>query len=277
MSFVLIRGGGDLASGVALRLHQSGLPVLISELPRPLAVRRHVSFAEAIYDGSIQVEDCMAYRVDDQTDTLQIQHIVDEGAIPVLVDPYGEAIKFFQPKVMVDGRMLKRSMARQSVPVPLLIGLGPGYIAGENCDAVIETNRGISMGRVIWEGAAEPNTSCPATIADHADARVLRAPVDGIVETYANIGDRIITGQTIAQISGHFVSAPFNGILRGLIHPGLTVKRGMRIGDLDPRDDPRLCFQVSDKSLAVAEGVLEAIRSKFDLQALKSAAAIESI
>jgi xanthine dehydrogenase accessory factor len=277
MSFVLIRGGGDLASGVALRLHQSGLPVLISELPRPLAVRRHVSFAEAIYDGSIQIDNCAAYRVDDPTDTVRIQAIVDEGAIPVLVDPYGEAIRFFQPKVMVDGRMLKRSIERQSLPVQLLIGLGPGYRAGENCDVVIETNRGVSMGRAIWEGAAEPNTFSPAPIAGHADARVLRAPVDGIVETYADIGDLIITGQTIAQISGHFVSAPFNGVLRGLIHPGLTVKRGTKIGDLDPRNDPQLCNQISDKSLAVAEGVLEAIRLKFDLQALKSAAAIESI
>jgi xanthine dehydrogenase accessory factor len=268
MSFVLIRGGGDLASGVALRLHQSGLPVLISELPRPLAVRRHVSFAEAIYDGSIQVEGCKAYRVDDPTDTLRIQSIANEGAIPVLVDPCCEAIEIFRPKVMVDGRMLKRSMARPSIPVKLLIGLGPGYIAGESCDAVIETNRGISMGRVIWEGAAEPNTFSPAPIAGHADARVLRAPVDGVIETFADIGDRIITGQTIAQVSGHFVSAPFNGILRGLIHRGLTVKRGMKIGDLDPRDNPQLCFQVSDKSLAVAEGVLEAIRSKFDLQEL---------
>jgi xanthine dehydrogenase accessory factor len=270
MSFVHIRGGGDLASGVALRLHQSGLPVLISELPRPLAVRRHVSFAEAIYDGSMQIENCMAYRVDDPTDAGRIQHIVDQGAIPVLVDPCGEALKLYQPKILIDGRMLKKSVERQSVPVQLLIGLGPGFVAGENCDAVIETNRGISMGRVIWEGSAEPNTFSPATVAGHADARILRAPADGIVETYAAIGDRLITGQSIAQVSGHFVSAAFSGVLRGLIHAGLTVKRGMKIGDLDPRDDPQLCYQVSDKSLAVAGGVLEAIHSKFDLQALKA-------
>jgi xanthine dehydrogenase accessory factor len=269
MSFVLIRGGGDIASGVALRLHQSGLPILITELPRPLAVRRRVSFSEAVYDGSIQIEDCMGIRVDDPADAPRIRHIVAKGAIPVLVDPYGEALKLFQPKVVVDGRMLKQNTERQPDPVHMLIGLGPGFIAGENCDAVIETNRGVSMGRVIWEGAAEPDTHSPAMVAGHSDARVLLAPVDGIVETYADIGDRLITGQTIAQISGHFVSAAFSGVLRGLIHPGLAVKRGMKIGDLDPHDDPQLCFQVSDKSLAVAEGVLEAIRSKFDLQELQ--------
>jgi xanthine dehydrogenase accessory factor len=265
MSFVLVRGGGDLASGVVLRLHQCGLHVIISELPRPLAVRRRVSFAEAIYDGSVRIEDCLACRVDDPIDSPRIRQIVDEGAIPVLIDPDGDAIKLFHPKVLIDGRMLKQHVARQVEPVPLTIGLGPGFVAGDNCDAVVETCRGTSMGRVIWQGAAEPNTSSPAAVAGHADARVLRAPADGIVETYAEIGDRVITGQSIAQISRHFVAAAFNGVLRGLIHPGLAVKRGMKIGDLDPRDDPKLCFQVSDKSLAVAEGVLEAIRSQFDL------------
>jgi xanthine dehydrogenase accessory factor len=266
MSFVLIRGGGDLASGVALRLHQSGLPVIISELPMPLAVRRSVSFASAIYTGSIRIEDCAARRVDDPIDVRLVERLVAEGTIPVLVDPDGNAIKLFQPKVVVDGRMLKRHLAKPFDAMQLLIGLGPGFVAGENCDAVIETNRGASMGRVIWKGPAEPNTSTPQAVAGHRDARVLRAPVDGPVEAYAHIGDRIVAGQTIAQISGHFVSAAFNGILRGLIHPGVTVKRGMKIGDLDPRDDPGLCVRVSDKSLAVAEGVLEAICSVVDLK-----------
>jgi xanthine dehydrogenase accessory factor len=265
MSFILIRGGGDLASGVALRLRQSGLPVLISELPRPLAVRRRVSFAAAVYNGAIQIEGCTGYRVDDPSDASRIQHITAEGGIPVLVDPAGDAVNLFQPKVLIDGRMLKQHNARQTNAVQLLIGLGPGFIAGVNCDAVIETNRGVSMGRVIWDGTAEPNTFTPAAIAGHSNARVLRAPVDGMIETYAEIGDHIITGQAIAHINGHFVLAAFNGVLRGLIHPGLSVKRGMKIGDLDPRDDSRLCFQVSDKSLAVGEGVLGAILSKFEL------------
>jgi xanthine dehydrogenase accessory factor len=269
MPFVAIRGGGDLASGVALCLHRSGLPVVISELPEPLAVRRRVSFATAVYTGSIQVEDCLACRVDDPEDISLIRQIIARGQIPVLIDPNGVAIKSFEPRVVIDARMTKHHQGRWLDPVQLFIGLGPGFTAGENCDAAIETNRGNSMGRVIWKGAAEANTGHPHAIAGHQDARVLRAPVDGQVETYAIIGDRLVTGQTIAQVNGHFVSAGFNGILRGLIHNGLMVKTGTKIGDLDPGDDPGLCNRVSDKALAVAGGVLEAIRSKFELSDLK--------
>jgi xanthine dehydrogenase accessory factor len=270
MPFVLIRGGGDLASGVALRLHRSGFPVMISELPMPLAVRRQVCFASAIYEGRAQVEDCLAWRVDDPVDTPQlVERIAAEGAIPVLVDPGGEAVRFFRPKVVVDGRMLKRHLARLLDRAQMLIGLGPGFVAGENCDAVVETNRGISMGSVIWEGAAEPNNSVPQAVAGQQEARILRAPVDGRVKTHAHIGDRVVTGQTIAEVDGNSVSAAFDGIVRGLIHSGLGVKRGMRLGDLDPRDDWSLCAQISDKSRAVAEGVLEAICSRFDLPDFK--------
>jgi xanthine dehydrogenase accessory factor len=269
MPFVVIRGGGDLGTGVALRLRRSGLPVVVCDLPEPLAVRRQVSFATAIYTGSIKVEDCLACRVDYPEEVMNVSRITAKGQIPVLVDPYGFTIEFLRPKVVIDARMLKQPVKRSHSPVQLLIGLGPGFIAGENCDAVIETNRGISMGRVIWEGAAESNTGSPQQIEGHKDARILRAPVNGVVETYASIGDRLVTGQTIAQVGGHFVSAAFNGILRGLIHSGLTVKADMKIGDLDPRDDPRLVEQVSDKALAVAGGVLEAICSKFELSDLK--------
>jgi xanthine dehydrogenase accessory factor len=270
MSFVLVRGGGDLASGVALRLYQSGFPVMITELPKPLAVRRGVCFASAVYAGSVRVDDCLASRVDDPIETPElVDRIAAEGAIPVLIDPNGEAIKLFRPKVVVDGRMLKRHLARCPDPVPMLIGLGPGFVAGENCDVVVETNRGNSMGCVIWNGAAEPNTSIPQSIAGRREDRVLRAPVDGRVETFARIGDHLVTGQEIARVEGHSITAVFNGILRGLIYPGSMVKKGMRIGDLDPRDEPKVCAEVSDKSRAVAAGVLEAIRSKFDLMDLK--------
>ena len=266
MSFVLVRGGGDLASGVALRLHQSGFPVMITELPKPLAVRRSVCFASAVYAGSVRVEDCLAWRVDDPIETpLLIDRIAAEGGIPVLVDPVGEAIDLFRPKVVVDGRMLKRHLAPKPNAIQMLIGLGPGFVAGENCDAVVETNRGTSMGNVIWKGPAEPNNSKPQEILGKQEERVLRAPVDGRVKTYAKIGDYVVTGQTVAEVDGHFISAAFNGVVRGMVYPGVTVRRGMRIGDLDPREDPRLCAQISDKSRAVAGGVLEAICSKFSL------------
>jgi xanthine dehydrogenase accessory factor len=269
MSFVIIRGGGDLASGVALCLHRSGIAVVITELPEPLAVRRRVSFATAVYTGSIRVEDCLACRVDDSEEVLSIRQIVAKGQIPVLIDPNGFAIEFIKPKVVVDARMLKKRVKRLCNPVQLLIGLGPGFMAGDNCDAVIETNRGSSIGRVIWAGATQPNTGNPGAIGGHQEARVLRAPADGLVETHADIGDHLVAGQTIAQVGEHFVSAGFNGVLRGLIHPGLTVRRGMKIGDLDPRDDEHLCVQVSDKALAVGGGVLEAIGSKFELSEFK--------
>lgn len=266
MSFVLIRGGGDLASGVALYLHQYGFPVMMTELPKPLAIRRHVCFASAVYAGSARVEGCLAWRVDDPIETpMLLDRIAGEGDIPVVIDPECEAIKLFRPKVVVDCRMLKRQLKRRA-EAPLVIGLGPGFSAGQNCDAFIETNRGAAMGRVMWEGAAEPNNSTPETIEGHCEARVLRAPVDGPVKIYAQIGDRVVAGQTIAGIEGHFVAAAFNGILRGLVYPGLLAKKGMRIGDIDPRNDAALCDQTSDKSRAVGGGVLEAIRSKFDLR-----------
>jgi xanthine dehydrogenase accessory factor len=262
-SVVLIRGGGDLASGVALRLHRCGLQVIISELPEPLAVRRRVSFAEAVYSGSIRVEGCVARRVPDPADTALAASILAEGQIPVLIDPDGAAARHFNPSVVVDARMLKRHVTRDPHPVKLLIGLGPGFAAGENCDAVIETNRGISMGRVIWKGSAEPNTGQPEAVAQLMAERVLRAPADGTVVAYAEIGDHLEPGQIIAEVGGQPVAAAFPGVLRGLIHPGLAVKKDVKIGDLDPRSDPRACIQVSDKSLAVGGGVLEAILASF--------------
>jgi xanthine dehydrogenase accessory factor len=280
MSFVLIRGGGDIASGVVVRLHQSGFPVMITELPKPLAVRRRICFASAVYAGSIRVEDCLAWRVDDPIETPQlIDQIAAKGGIPVLVDPDGEAIKEFRPKVVVDGRMLKRHLVRQADAAQMLIGLGPGFVAGENCDAVIETSFGSSMGTVIWKGPAQPNNSMPERIAGHQESRVLRAPVDGPVKTYTKIGDHVVAGQTIAEVDGHFITAAFSGILRGLIYPGLRVKSGMRIGEIDPRDDESLCAQITDKSRVVAGGVLEAISSKFDLLDFtdRSTAAVQSV
>ncbi|MBN1570360.1 MAG: EF2563 family selenium-dependent molybdenum hydroxylase system protein [Acidobacteria bacterium] len=268
MSFIIVRGGGELSSGVALRLRQSGLPVIITELPMPLAVRRRASFASAVYTGHILVNDCLACRVDEPIDDPIVGQMVSHGTIPVLVDPAGVSIDIYRPKIVIDGRMLKQKLTRR-YPVELLIGLGPGFVAGENCDVVVETNRGNSMGSVIWQGTAAADTAIPETIEGHAEARVLRAPADGLVETQAKIGDLVVTGQTIARVGNTFVSAPFNGVLRGLIHRGVTVRSGMRIGDLDPRNDPSLCARVSDRSLAVAEGVLEAIRSKFDMAELR--------
>jgi xanthine dehydrogenase accessory factor len=264
---VLIRGGGDLASGVALRLHRAGLRVVITELAKPLAVRRLVSFGEAIYTGEFSVEEITARRVLDASDTLRILQVFAKGQIPVLVDPQADSIKSLHPSVVVDARMIKRHADLIPTPVNLIIGLGPGFVAGENCHAVVETLRGHRLGRVYWQGGAAPDTGMPDPVRGQAGGRVLRAPADGVLQARAEIGQHVEAGQTVAEVSGQALLAPFTGVLRGLLHDGVAVTAGLKIGDVDPRDDPSYCTLVSDKALAVAGGVLEAILSRKELRA----------
>lgn len=267
---VLIRGAGDLASGVALRLHRSGFQVIMTELPQPLVVRRTVSFAEAIYQGEFEVEGEIAQRVDAIED---LSAVLSVGKIPLLIDPEGEVIDRLKGKtgdamavVLVDGRMIKRKPERGLDQADLVIGLGPGFTAGLDCHAVVETHRGHFLGRVIWNGCAQSNTGVPESVGNFTEERVLRAPAEGILHNLANIGDHIYPAQNIAMVNDHPIKAPFGGVLRGLLHPGVNVTKGMKIGDLDPRDDPRYCWLVSDKSLAVGGGVLEAILSWPDVR-----------
>ncbi len=260
---VLIRGGGDLASGVAFRLHRSGMQVVITELAQPLAIRRLVSFAEAIYSGETQVEAVAARRVHAVEG---VQDSWGEGVIPVIVDPecriLGELVRSSTPvAVLVDARMAKGPPYLELECAPLVIGLGPGFVAGENCHAVIETNRGHYLGRVIWEGSAIPDTKVPEGFGEQYRDRVLRSPAAGIFKTQVEICERLNTGDIIAEVDGHQILAPFKGVLRGLLHSDLWVEKGYKVGDVDPRDDPDYCRLVSDKSLAIAGGVLEAILS----------------
>jgi len=263
---VFIRGGGDLASGVALRLHQAGLRVVISELAQPLAIRRLVSFAEAIPEEEITIEGVTGRRVSESTDTLLILQVLAKGIIPVLIDPDGQAIPTLHPHVVVDARMLKRKVEFPPTTVPLVVGLGPGFVVGENCHAVIETKRGHTLGRVIWEGSAAQDSGIPEPVAARSEERVLRAPQHGTLDVHAEIGDHLEEGQLVAEVAGEPVKAPFSGVLRGLLHAGFHVTAGQKIGDVDPRDDPSYCTMVSDKSLAIAGGVLEAILSRVDLR-----------
>ncbi len=266
--FVLVRGGGDLGSGVVLRLHRAGLRVAVAEIDQPIAVRRKVAFAEAVYAGEITIEGVIARRVNDPADTFRILRIFSQGQVPVLVDPDAEAIKSVRPTVLVDARLSKRSPELPRDIVYLYIGLGPGFEAGFNCHAVIETNRGPFLGRVYWQGSAEADTGLPDAVRGFRTERVLRAPVDGVVEVHAEIGDLLEEGQLIAEVGGQPIVAPIAGALRGLIHPGLIVERGTKIGDIDPRGDPRLCTLISDKALAVGGGVLEAVLSRQNLRPL---------
>jgi xanthine dehydrogenase accessory factor len=266
-ALILLRGGGDLASGVALRLHRAGLRVAICEIAQPLAVRRQVAFAEAVYAGSLTVEGVTARLAKDPSDTLSVLMLFSRGLIPVLVDPQAEAIASLHPTVVVDARMLKEWVPLDARPVPLLIGLGPGFEAGVNCHAAVETNRGHFLGRVYWQGGPEPDTGAPDPVLDKQTERVLRAPAAGVFTGLAEIGDLVEPGALLAQVDGQPLTAPFRGLLRGLLHSGLRVTPGLKVGDLDPRADRRFASLVSDKSLAVGGGVVEAILARPNLRA----------
>jgi len=259
---IVLRGGGDLASGVALRLHRAGFQLVVIELEKPLAVRRSVSFSEAVYEGTQKVEGVTARLVSPD----QLQVTLEAGEIPVLIDPQANILRnqFLtspQHTIVVDARMLKNEPDPLDVNIPLHIGLGPGFNAGKNCHAVIETRRGHTLGRVYWDGPTQADSGQP----DGDPRRVLRTPQAGVLIAHAQIGDHLEEGQLIAEIQPKVenekaqITSPLKGILRGLIHPGIELTAGVKIGDVDPRDDPQLPTLVSDKALAIGGGVLAAL------------------
>jgi len=260
---VLIRGGGDLASGVAARLHRVGFGVLVVELAQPLVVRRLVSFAEAVFSGEVQVEEVVGRLT---ADLGMVEESMARNEVAVMVDPDLSSLKKFSPLVLVDARMLKSPPETGMEAAPMVIGLGPGFYAGQNCHAVIETMRGHRLGRVIWRGEALPNTGIPDMVAGKAEERVLRAPIDGILRAVAQLGTRVRKDELLAYVGPEVVRAKFPGVVRGLLHDGLAVRAGMKIGDLDPRDEPEFARMISDKSLAIGGGVLEAILSKEEIR-----------
>ena len=269
----LLRGGGDLATGVAWRLHHAGFPVVVAELPRPLVVRRRVALATAVLEGEITVESLRAVRVETPNEAWTL---AATGVIPVLVAAAipdiwttdhrpqttisdSSSVVRRPWSVVIDARMAKRNIDTHITDAPLVVALGPGFTAGADCHAVVETNRGHRLGRVIWRGAAEPNTGTPGIVAGKGRERVLRAPVAGIASWRVEIGDRVREGQILGDVAGHEVSAPFDGVVRGLIAPGTAVPPGLKIGDIDPRDDASAAFTISEKALAIGGGVLEAV------------------
>jgi xanthine dehydrogenase accessory factor len=260
---VAVRGGGDLATGVAWRLRRSGFRVVILEIPKPTVIRRTVAFASALNDGSITVEGIEAVYA---ADIFQVYKILESGRIPVLADPECTSLKTLKPAVLVDAILAKKNLGTSQVMAPAVIALGPGFEAGPDgdCHAVVETARGHELGRVILDGYAAANTGTPGMIAGKSVERVLRAPADGIFEATVSIGDLVKEGQTVARISGRDsrnseIKVPFDGKLRGLLTTGIEVSKGFKVGDVDPRGaevDEKL---ISDKARAVAGGVLEAI------------------
>ena len=254
---LLIRGGGDIASGVAIRAYRAGFKVFITELPQPLAVRRTVSFSEAIYEGKWTVEGVTARRAESAG---QIIDIMNDRDLPVIIAPDIDDL-LLDYQVLIDARLAKSNAHYALSSRPMVIGLGPGFFAGKNCHAVVETNRGHMLGRVYWEGSAQPDTATP----EGDSRRVLRAPCNGTVTSQVKIGQHVEPGQVVAYVANEPVISPLAGVIRGLIRPEVAINKGLKIGDVDPRDEPSHCNFVSDKALAVGGGVLEAILHYFPI------------
>lgn len=253
---VCLKGGGDIATGVAWRLQSSGFRVFITELPQPKAVRRKVAFCEAVYDGHITVEGVEALLVNNPG---EIPAVWEKGKIPVLVDPDCNCSREVPPYVIVDAIMAKRNLGTSISDAPLVIALGPGFKAGSDAHFVVETNRGHRLGRLLSSGTAEPNTGIPGSIQGVGKERVLRSPEDGFWESCLEIGDLVKKGDRIGCVGSTTLDAPTSGVVRGLIRPGSEVTRGLKIGDIDPRGIKAFCYTISDKALAIAGGVLEGI------------------
>lgn len=252
----LIRGAGDLASGIALRLYRSGVKIVMTDLERPMAIRRTVAFSDAILHGTMTVEDVTANYA---RDVQQAREILAQGMIPVLADPECRCRELLKPDVIIDAILAKRNLGTRITDAPIVIGVGPGFTAGEDCHAVVETMRGHTLGRVIYRGSALPNTNIPGLIGGFSGERVLRAPADGIFESTHRIRDLVKEGETVGFVALEPMKATISGVLRGLIADGAEVKKGLKCGDVDPRGEVAYCDTVSDKASAIGGGVLEAV------------------
>ena len=254
---VVVRGGGDLATGVVYRLRQAGFPILVLELEQPLAIRRTVAVASAVLEDRALIEDIDAMRIDDIEEALEV---AKSGAIPVMVSPTLPQLPW-EPSVVVDARIAKRNIDTTINDAPLVIGLGPGFKAGSDCHAVVETMRGHYLGRVIWEGEATPNTGEPGTIGGKSSERVVRAPTFGVLSWKVNIADLVAAGDVLGDINGVPIRSRIGGVVRGLLAPGYEVEWNWKLADIDPRADASACFEISDKALSIGGGVVEAVLS----------------
>ena len=252
---IVIRGGGDLATGVALRLYRSGMDVVICETAVPTSIRRTVCFSEAVRLGEMMVEGVTARRAVPEEGPA----LLAAGIVPVLVDPEGDCIPGLRPDAVVDAILAKRNLGTSMDMAPIVVAAGPGFTAGVDCHAAVETMRGHYLGRVIYEGSPLPNTNIPGLIGGYAGERVLRAPADDVFEGAKKIGDRVEAGDVAGYVAGKPMVCTIGGTLRGLLADGVPVTKGMKSGDVDPRCEEAHCRCASDKALAVGGGVLEAI------------------
>lgn len=253
---ILIKGAGDIATGIAVRLKNAGMQVVMTEIAIPTTVRRSVAFSRAVYEGSAVVENITAKLV---LDFAQIPAILQRDEIPVLIDPRCEVLKSIHFDAVVDSILAKKNLSTDPTQAPVVIGVGPGFSVPQDCHCVIETQRGHDLGRCIYQGCAAKNTGIPGEIGGYTVERLLRAPCDGIFHPILAIGDIVKAGQTVAMVDDQPVTAQINGIVRELLQDNVPVKAGMKSGDIDPRGCYEHCFTVSDKARAVGGGVLEAI------------------
>ena len=251
---VVLRGGGDLGTGAAFRLHKAGFPVVVLELPEPLAIRRTVAVSTAIDTGEIEVDGMAARRAG------SIEHATEmavAGTVAVLVAP--EIPAGLERYAVVDARLAKQPLDTSRAQAPVVVGLGPGFTAGSDCHAVVETQRGHDLGRVLWSGRAAPNTGVPGVVGGESARRVIRASQSGAVEWDVSIGTPVAAGAVLGRVNGTPVRTEISGVVRGLIAGGRTVAAGTKIADVDPRAHRSACFSISDKALAIGGGVVEAV------------------
>jgi len=256
---ILIKGAGDLASGIAYELWKAGHEILMTEIEVPLAVRREVAFSRAVYEGEALVEDARSILVHDLYEAFQV---TAGGNIAVIVDEKADIREGYRPDVLVDAIMAKKNTGTAITDAPVVIGIGPGFFAGKDCHYVVETKRGPMLGKAIVRGSALPNTGIPGNIAGYTMERLIRASASGILEPMVKIGDLVEKGQLVARTGGVPVYAQLTGVVRGMLTEGAQVTCGLKIGDIDARKDRTLCYTISDKARRIGRGVLDAIKTE---------------
>ena len=253
---IVIKGAGDLATGIACRLFRAGCSVVMTETAQPTTVRCTVAFSQAVYRKAAEVEGITALLVQSAQEALDC---VRASKVAVLVDPEGACVPALKPDGVVDAILAKRNLGTARTDAPAVVGVGPGFTPGADCHAAVETQRGHDLGRVLWDHPPAPNTGIPGDIGGYTVERLLRAPAAGTFVPLAAIGDRVEAGQPVAEVAGEVARARLTGVVRGMLPAGLAVTRGMKAGDIDPRCEARHCFTVSDKARAIAGGVLEGL------------------
>ncbi|MBN1063857.1 selenium-dependent molybdenum cofactor biosynthesis protein YqeB [Clostridium botulinum] len=253
---IVIKGAGDLATGVATRLKKSGFDIVMTEISQPTTVRRTVAFSQVVYDKKVEVEGITAELASNKEN---IKKIVEEGNVAVLVDEKAKIIDEIKPKIIIDAIIAKKNLGTKIDDANIVIALGPGFTAGIDCHCVIETKRGHYLGKAIYKGSAIPNTGVPGEVGGFSKERIIRATTDGKILPVSKIGDYVKKGDIVAYVNETPVLAKLDGIVRGMLQKDVSVFKGMKSGDIDPRCEKNHCFTISDKARSIGGGVLEAI------------------